>query len=532
MAIAYTNHIGRSSRDKHSGKSTNISSIADLAAAEKHNNHDYNFSDVGRMQSAIDLDNRHLNRQYEMHDGELVEIRGHLDLEGNVRKIYEEQFNEAVEKYNQRQLEGGHPERQIDSYIEKISADKQQDVAVEGMIQFGSLEDWRGRSTMERLLVVPLLIEALKLSLEELNHGDSKFLLAGASLHLNEGSPHLHYVGVPVQDTPNAKKGLTRRVSKSAVFTKEALGTGFQDNVRAKIEPMIEEAFGWTFEEKRTGRNEDLEKNVYVNELIKKEIGDKAIELVEIEEALKQQIEGIKEAVESEVEMAIEEVVDGSQDVYENAFFYLQACSDEEFSEIDKKGREEKTKVISNIVPESKKMAGDLLQNIARAKPSELSWQDRVEKWGEYGEVSNHFWNVSRMMTEFYKSNQAAVAAEKIAADRLYYDALYLLDTSRGLIGMLIAAVKLLVAEIKRDFFAVRLIDLQRAQKELIKNTTSFAKFSRAYREDLKAGKIPHQKYWDSLKAIVKDMDQEYMIFCRSRVPEREIPKELEKPTK
>ena len=288
---AYTNHIGHSSRDNHSGKNTAISTVGDLKATEKHNNHDYKAADVARMQSDISLEHRHLNRHYVVVDGELVEFEGHLDLAAHVRKIYEEEFADVVSEYNEQQVAAGHSERQISSYLEKISKDKQQEVAVEGLIQIGSFEEeWKGATMDEKQKVVPILVETLKETLRELNKVDGgnvrKFVLAGASLHLNEGSPHIHYVGVPIQETPNAQRGLKKRVKKTAVFTKDTLGTGLQDNVRAKIEPLIREAFGWEFDEKKTGRNEDREKNTEVNEILKEQIKENRSVLAKVNKSI------------------------------------------------------------------------------------------------------------------------------------------------------------------------------------------------------------------------------------------------------
>lgn len=284
MPVAYTNHIGRSSRDTHSGKNTAISNASDLGAAEKHNNHDYTPDDVARMQSDIDLDRKHLNQQYVMVGGKLAEVEGHLDLAVNVRKIYEEEFADVVAAYNKQQVASGHPERQISDYFQKISDDKQQEVAVEGLIQFGCLEDWEGKNNEERAAVVPILLRALDETLAELNKNPGcRFVLAGASLHMNEGSPHLHYVGVPIQDAKEVKKGLAKKVKKSAVFTKETLGTGLQDNVRAIVAPMVLETFGWKFEAKKTGRNEDRDKNTQVNEILKEQISENEKKLASLE---------------------------------------------------------------------------------------------------------------------------------------------------------------------------------------------------------------------------------------------------------
>lgn len=289
MPVAYTNHIGHSSRDTHSGKDTSVSTLASLAAVEKHNNHDYTAEEVARMQSDINLDLKRLNRHYVLEDGELLEVEGYLDLAANVRKIYEVEFGGAVEEYNLKQLESGHIERQISDYLAKISEDKQQEVVVEGLIQIGSLEDWQDVSLDDKLKIVPILERTLLETLSELDKGNSRFVLAGASLHLNEGSPHIHYVGVPVQELQEAKRGLRKRVKKSAVFTKDSLGTGLQDNVRSKIEPLIEKTYGWTFEAKKTGRNEDRDKRTQVNEILQQRIDEKNQELERIQEAIHDQ---------------------------------------------------------------------------------------------------------------------------------------------------------------------------------------------------------------------------------------------------
>ena len=283
MPVAYTNHIGRSSRDTHSGKNTAISTVSDLGATEKHNNHDYTQADVGRMQSDINLEQKHLNRQFVMVEDKLVEVDGHLDLAANVRKIYDDEFADVVAAYNKQQVAAGHPERQISDYLQKISDDKQQEVAVEGLLQIGSFENWEGKTEQERAAAVPILLRALQETLKELNGKGRRFVLAGVSVHLNEGSPHLHYVGVPIQEAKEVKKGLPKKVKKSAVFTKDTLGTGLQDNVRAAIAPMVLETFGWEFEAKKTGRNEDRDKNTQVNEILKEQISENEKKLASLE---------------------------------------------------------------------------------------------------------------------------------------------------------------------------------------------------------------------------------------------------------
>jgi len=285
---AYTNHIGHHSRDTFRGKDTSISTVGKLAAAEKHNNHEYTQADIDRMQSDINLELRHLNRHYVMVDGKLQEVEGRLELGDNVRKIYEEEFAAEVSAYNLRQVASGHSERQISDYLQKISDDKQQEVAVEGLIQIGSYdEEWSKLSLESKLRMVPILLKMLEETIKELNkdvNGEKRrFVLAGASLHLDEGSPHIHYVGVPIVESQKVTKGMRKRVKKSAVFTKDSLGTGLQDNVRAAIAPMVKSTFGWELDTKKTGRNEDRSKNIQVNEMIKEQISENEKKLTSLE---------------------------------------------------------------------------------------------------------------------------------------------------------------------------------------------------------------------------------------------------------
>lgn len=52
-------------------------------------------------------------------------------------------------------------------------------------------------------------------------------MIANAVVHLDEDSPHMHIVGVPVAD--GYKKVLRKQISKRKVFTKEVLSQVPQD---------------------------------------------------------------------------------------------------------------------------------------------------------------------------------------------------------------------------------------------------------------------------------------------------------------
>lgn len=519
--VAYTNHIGRTSRDTHSGKNTAICNLADLAAAEKHNNHDYTQEEVDRMQSDINLDLKHYNSQYIMVDGQLVEVDGHIDLEANVRKIYEEQFGAAVDEYNQRQTAAGHPGRQIQSYIDKISESKQQEVAVEGLIQFGSLEDWEGKSMKEKQAVVPLLLQALQDTIGELDQEDAEFILAGASIHLNEGTPHLHYVGVPVQHAERAKNGPKVKVGKTAVFTQETLGTGLQDNVRAKIEPKLIETFGWEFEEKKAGRNKDLTKNQIANEKLQHEIQRREQEgrdarerLGLINNEIDMTLEGLGLAIEEYGDSRIEEVLQ-DPDGYSNILFLIAECDADRLAELDEEGHQLKQEMLRDAMQRSQgPVKEDLDRKIQRFKTNGLTWQERQEKWIEYKEVSEKFWAFRKEMQE----RMGDAYRRAYDADRAYYDTLYFLKKNHGFLVTIIGICVLMYQADKANRMNERIKELKQKEHELKIYTSCFSTFSRVYRDDLKAGKMPSDHIMDLMTEVVQDLDNECQQFQSRRI--------------
>lgn len=291
--VAYSNHIGRTAHDKKS-KSTALSTAADLAAAEKHNNHDYTQDDIERLASKIDLSLKQYNVQF---DRNLEEV-DYLDLMKTVKELYQEEFSGAIEKYNESQIQKGHSERQIRDYFEQISKNQKQEVAVEGIIQFGELDDWKGKSLEEKQLTLPMYLKVLRKMDEEL----SGFKLAGASFHINEGSPHLHYVGICV-DESKKKTGLEKRIGKSAVFERDTMSEFLQDELRAYILPDMQKTFGWEWKDKRSGRNDDLKKNEYVNYKLQEQARNAQERLTELDSVIlgaEDELDGLKAEIDAQ----------------------------------------------------------------------------------------------------------------------------------------------------------------------------------------------------------------------------------------
>ena len=152
-----------------------------------------------------------------------VILKGTKNLVEDVKKLYKVEFDEAVYNYNQKQTR---EDRKILNYLSKIEEDKQKNVATEIILQIGDKEDWQNIDFKDK----QKMAEVFKNSLEVLE--EKGFKIANATLHLDETSPHLHVIGVPIGT--DFKKGLEKQVSSKSVFS-----IGKLDKLRDEIEKVL-----------------------------------------------------------------------------------------------------------------------------------------------------------------------------------------------------------------------------------------------------------------------------------------------------
>lgn len=217
--ISYTAHV--------SNKKSAITSKSKLAAVAKHNLRKYKSSDYSK-------DNIYI-------------IYGTSNLIDDVKTVYHKEFDEALEEYNKKQTR---QDRKIEDYFEHV-AGKEQDMAVEIIIQIGDREFWKQFDDMKSYMKL-----SYQIILDELRKRLPQFVVANAVVHLDEDSPHMHIVGVPVAD--GYKKGLSKQVSKRKVFTKDVLSRVLQDELREVANKEVNDWFGEQIKEKSKGRNHDL----------------------------------------------------------------------------------------------------------------------------------------------------------------------------------------------------------------------------------------------------------------------------------
>ena len=140
----------------------------------------------------------------------------------NVKDVYHELFDEALERYNAKQIRS---DRKIKDYYEKIRSSKQEKPFHEIILQVGGKGNMNA-DTENGELAKQILDEYYQ-GFQERN---PQLRVFSAHLHMDEATPHLHIDFVPF--TTGSKRGLDTRVS-----LKQALATqGFKGGSRGDTE--------------------------------------------------------------------------------------------------------------------------------------------------------------------------------------------------------------------------------------------------------------------------------------------------------
>ena len=151
--------------------------------------------------------------------------RTHLNIDycnENIKKVYHELFDEALEKYNDKQTRA---DRRIENYYEKIRNSKQEKPFHELILQIGDKENMSAESENGEL--ARQILDEYYRGFQERN---PQLKVFSAHLHMDEATPHLHIDFVPF--TTGSKRGLDTRVS-----LKQALAAqGFKGGTRGDTE--------------------------------------------------------------------------------------------------------------------------------------------------------------------------------------------------------------------------------------------------------------------------------------------------------
>ena len=251
----------------------------------------------------------HNSRKF--HAENTVPERSHLNVEyccENIKDVYHELFDEAVERYNEKQKR---KDRCIDDYYEKIRTGKQEKLFHEVILQVGNKDDCASESENGEL-AAKILDEYMK----GFQNRNPTLRVFSAHLHMDEATPHLHIDFVPY--ITESKRGVDTRVS-----LKQALGAlGFKGGSRGDTElnqwinsekyqlAMVMERHGIEWEQKGTH-----EEHLSVLEFKKKERAKEVAEL----EAEKVDAEIQKDKAVKEAESASKKAAQAKKELQEIA---------------------------------------------------------------------------------------------------------------------------------------------------------------------------------------------------------------------
>lgn len=121
-------------------------------------------------------------------------------IQKDLREFYKEIFQNEVDQYNLKQKRA---DRKIDSYYDKISKSKQENLFYEVVVQVGD-KDFIDKSSA---------IEVLNDYMIDFEKRNPTLKVFNSVMHLDEETPHLHIDFVPVAE--GYKKGLSKRNSLS-----------------------------------------------------------------------------------------------------------------------------------------------------------------------------------------------------------------------------------------------------------------------------------------------------------------------------
>ncbi|WP_339033250.1 plasmid recombination protein [Fusobacterium animalis] len=274
--ISVSMHIG-------SGKNA-INNMDKIKRADLHNNRKYK----NNKNEQIDLSLSKYN----------ITLAGTKNITEDMKNFYKSEFAEAVYNYNQKQER---EDRKIVNYLEKMNNDTKTNIAVEFIFQIGDKKDWEDVSLEDKEKTAEIFKKVMPI-LEK-----KGIKTVNASLHLDETSPHLHLIAVPIIE--NQKRGLEKQVSQNKVITKSLIKV-----VRKEIEETLLQEYNKIYgTDKKLKRGCEIEEHLSVEDYkdtkkileVAKKVGDRKefkreldINLSELDEDLK----NLKEEIETKKE--------------------------------------------------------------------------------------------------------------------------------------------------------------------------------------------------------------------------------------
>ena len=242
--LAYSLHLSSDKNRKSSSR--NMAKSNKSGSTSLSNNAIQNARGLSRV-------DKHNYRKYDNNQDLIEIIRGSSSLYEDVKKLYDEEFKEAVEEYNKEQELKGRNDRKITDYFKKISDNSKNDLACEIIIELGDKKYWDTKDDNFK----HKMTNVFKEQVNDLENLIPDFKVASAIIHYDETSPHLHIVGVPIKY--KNKNGMKKQVGKGDVFTRDSLRK-LQDKMRVLCIASFNKEYGLNdiLKTKQKGRNKDI----------------------------------------------------------------------------------------------------------------------------------------------------------------------------------------------------------------------------------------------------------------------------------
>ena len=241
IELAYSFHLGSDKNKRNTSRSSAKSNRSGSTSLS--NNAIQNSAGLTKV-------DKHNYRKYDNNQNDIEIIKGSSSLVDDVKKLYKEEFDEAKEEYNLKQIRD---DRKIKDYFTHISNNEKNDLACEIIIELGDKKYWDTKDNKFKRRMT----NVYKKQIEDLEIILPTFKIASAIIHYDETSPHLHIVGVPIKY--KNKNGMEKQVGKSDVFTKESL-IRLQDKMRTLCIEEFNQVYSLesTLKQKQKGRNRDI----------------------------------------------------------------------------------------------------------------------------------------------------------------------------------------------------------------------------------------------------------------------------------
>ncbi|BCA37450.1 hypothetical protein BwiPL1_58320 (plasmid) [Bacillus wiedmannii] len=225
-------------------------------------------------------------------------------VQKDIRSVYKEVFQEAVDKYNEKQKRN---DRKIDNYYDKIHKDDKTHEQRELVVAIGEGKDDPKYREAKK--------EALKRYAEVFQERNPNLAVYNMVLHDDEANPHLHINYVPNFES---SRGLTRRVGMDRALQQQGVeGTGrkliahWRETETAYIEQLAKEYIP-NFERANVGSHKYMKVRQYkeyaeAKSTIENQVEEKETQLQTIDDHLKNveektnELEVTKTSLESDV---------------------------------------------------------------------------------------------------------------------------------------------------------------------------------------------------------------------------------------